>query len=912
MSRNGLSFGASLITLTLALTAYAEAQQSLPTIDVGSARRNTAARSTGVPSSGRTTGQSTGVQSAGGGTGGGLADRYAEPKPAPFSRGVPANIPAVVETRTREDIAKTVNVLTSAEVFRYMPSVMVRERFAGDNNAIVTMRTNGPTESANTLVYANGVLLSNLLGNSFAFPPRWGFVSPEEIDRVDAIYGPFSALYQGNSVSGVLNMHTRMPDSREIHIRGVGSAQQWSLYNHSQVPLNGNVNIFYGDRINDFRYILVYNHLNANSQPMTFSGNQLTPGGSATIPFWGGYQDFNMYGVPRVITGSVGAISQTQDLAKARMSYDITPLDRIEYMGGYWTQVQDANSQSWASTINGVPIYNTQSTSGNSALKVGPFTDSTGANNPAHYSAQHAMNALTLKRDSGGKFDYDFTLTSYNYLRDFTNTATQYGVLPSTAVNAQGVPRNFTINPTGQNTRLDGTYWRTGDTRFIYRPETDLHGKHEISFGTHSDEYSLNQTQQYSAFWPSNYSLGAYNYSRGKTSLNSVYVQDAWQVLPSWKITAGARDDYWNAYNGAGATGALGSGFQAAFNPATTGYPITGMNAVAASGAALPNASKNGFQPKAAVEYQMTKEINIRGSFGRAYRMPTVAELYLNSGQTGATTVANPNLQPQVSSAYDLTTVYRKVDAFNGAVGLLQPRISLFMEDRWNAIFSQGTFTSTGVATTQQANIGKAIFKGVEAELVARDILIKGLDYSGSITFTDAHIVANNQQVSPYFTYSAPCWPGNCAAAGPLLAGNQYPRIPRIRIRSVLTYSPTKDLSLAFGTRYASGAFVTLANIDFNHNNYGNSDSAYLFFDVKANYKFEKNWTATFGIDNLGSYKAYVNPNPYPQRTYFAGIKYDFGGPDDAKIGEKQLGNSGAYAQSNSFFGGSNPATTTQ
>jgi iron complex outermembrane receptor protein len=85
----------------------------------------------------------------------------------------------------------------------------------------------------------------------------------------------------------------------------------------------------------------------------------------------------------------------------------------------------------------------------------------------------------------------------------------------------------------------------------------------------------------------------------------------------------------------------------------------------------------------------MTKELNLRGSFGRAYRMPTVAELFLNSGQTGATTIANPNLQPQVSSAYDLTGVYRKVDAFNGAVGLLQPRISLFMEDRWNAIFSQ-------------------------------------------------------------------------------------------------------------------------------------------------------------------------------------------------------------------------------
>jgi iron complex outermembrane receptor protein len=74
------------------------------------------------------------------------------------------------------------------------------------------------------------------------------------------------------------------------------------------------------------------------------------------------------------------------------------------------------------------------------------------------------------------------------------------------------------------------------------------------------------------------------------------------------------------------------------------------------------------------------------------------------------------------------------------------------------------------------------------------------------------------------------------------------------------------------------------------------------------NYKFEKNWTATIGIDNIGSYKAYVNPNPYPQRTYFAGIRYDFGGSDDAKINANQLGNDGAYTQGGP--GGSNPSAT--
>ena len=916
MSRKYLTLGVSAVALSLAVSSYAEAQQNLPTINVGGARKNTRkVVSSGVPTGGRATGASSATGGNGGGTGGFSLDRYAQPAPAPFTRGVPANIPAVVESRTRAELNKTVNAVTSAELFKYLPSVMIRERYIGDNNAIVTMRTNGPTESANTIVYANGVLLSNFLGNSYSTPPRWGFVSPEEVDRVDVIYGPFSALYPGNSVSGVITMTTKMPDAREVHARGTGAAQQWSLYNHSSVPLNGNVNLFYGDRINDFRYVLVYNHLDAQSQPQTYSGNQLLPGTGGT-PFFGGYQDYNMYGVPRIITGSNGAIHQTQDLAKVRMSYDFTPKDRFEVMSGYWTQVQDANSQSYVTTAAGVPIYNTSSSS--SKLQVGPFTDSPGANNPGHYGAQHVMNAVTLKRDTGGVFDYDFTLTSYNYLRDFTNLNNQYGFIPNTTGNNQSLNPGYFVNPTGNNTNLAGTFWRTGDARFIYRPERELQGKHEISYGVHSDEYSLNQNQQFTVMVPSNYNLGSYNVSGGKTTLNSVYIQDAWKVLPSWKITGGLRDDYWNALNGQTAST---SNFSS-YTQASSSSPLAGTSFAAPTYGAYPTASKNGFQPKASVEYDMTKEINIRGSMGRAYRMPTVGELFQNTASTGSQVINNPNLQPQVSTAYDLTTVYRKVDAFNGAIGLLQPRVSLFMEDRWNAIFSQSSLTSSGVAVSQNANVGKALFKGVEAELVAKDMLIKGLDYSGSITFTDAHIVSNDQLLAPYFVGNvgnplntspvvsggAACFPGVCYANGPLLAGNQYPRIPRIRIRSVLTYSPSKELSFAFGTRYASGAFVTLANIDFNHNNYGSTDSAYLFFDAKINYKFEKNWTAQIGVDNIGSYKAYVNPNPYQQRTYFAGIRYDFGGPDDAKISANQLGNSGAYSQG--APGGGNPAAT--
>jgi iron complex outermembrane receptor protein len=132
---------------------------------------------------------------------------------------LPANIPATIESLTAKRIEETANTVTTAGALQYLPSVHVRERYIGDRNGILVMRANSSIASAQTLVYANNLLLSNFLNNSFSTPPRWGMVSPEEIERVDVMYGPFSALYPGNSMGGVLNITTRMPEKFEAHVK---------------------------------------------------------------------------------------------------------------------------------------------------------------------------------------------------------------------------------------------------------------------------------------------------------------------------------------------------------------------------------------------------------------------------------------------------------------------------------------------------------------------------------------------------------------------------------------------------------------------------------------------------------------------------------------------------------------------
>src|SRR5580698_6695028 len=125
-------------------------------------------------------------------------------------RAVDPNLPASVETVTREQFDNW-NVVNTEVVLKYMPNLAVRKRFIGDLNSIIAVRGTSNTQSARGLVYADGMLLSNLLGNSYSFPPEWSMVSPDGIQQVSVIYGPFSAAYPGNSLGATVLITTRMP-----------------------------------------------------------------------------------------------------------------------------------------------------------------------------------------------------------------------------------------------------------------------------------------------------------------------------------------------------------------------------------------------------------------------------------------------------------------------------------------------------------------------------------------------------------------------------------------------------------------------------------------------------------------------------------------------------------------------------
>lgn len=72
-------------------------------------------------------------------------------------------------------------------------------------NSSVTMR--GMDGSARTLILVDGVPINKTAGGSVT----WEMIKPEQIERIEVIKGPNSALYGNNAMAGIINIHTKKP-----------------------------------------------------------------------------------------------------------------------------------------------------------------------------------------------------------------------------------------------------------------------------------------------------------------------------------------------------------------------------------------------------------------------------------------------------------------------------------------------------------------------------------------------------------------------------------------------------------------------------------------------------------------------------------------------------------------------------
>ncbi len=109
---------------------------------------------------------------------------------------LPWEIPTTIETIDAAQIARQINATDAEDALKYFPSLLVRKRYIGDyDHAILASRASGTGNSARSMVYADGILLSTARQRRPPSRRAGGMVAPEEIERVSVLYGPFSAAY---------------------------------------------------------------------------------------------------------------------------------------------------------------------------------------------------------------------------------------------------------------------------------------------------------------------------------------------------------------------------------------------------------------------------------------------------------------------------------------------------------------------------------------------------------------------------------------------------------------------------------------------------------------------------------------------------------------------------------------------
>lgn len=589
-------------------------------------------------------------------------------------------------TVTKKDIER-INVINTEDVVKYVPNLWVRKRFIGDDNAILNVRgTSVGTQSAESLLFADGLLLSNLLGNSYSYAPVWYSVPPDDVAGVTVLYGPYSAELSGNSIGGAVRLHTRKVERLETDVDASVFWQDFCAFHTDHTYFGSRQYARLADRIGRVTAELSVNLLKNTGQPMTFLA--LSPGGSGGTAVTGAVPTPGQRGPVYGSSGPTDVLSQVVNLM---LGYDFGHGWSAQWRGSYWHETQQFNApESYLRDTTGQPVYQGDVTFDGDNYTVRGLS----FNNSSH---ENFLNGLTVRGPVAG-FDVRAVLSTYRINDDQTRKSNDYVT--------------GTTDGAGKLTWSPLAGWDNVNLR-----AERVFGNHDLSFGLWYDRYFTEQSTYALTEWrndaPGN---SPSNAVRGKTSTQAFWIQDQWTFAPDWSLTPGVRLENWRAYDG-GVGAATGSGGFAQQNYA-------GRHSQAVS-------------PKLALSWAMTQHWSTTLSYGHAVRFPTVGELFqgsLDSLGNFNPSSFDPNLRPERDDDATLALRWSRKNQ--------QITASVFYSRLRDTIFQQvGISPVTGAITYSFLNISRQRNTGATLVYEGHDLLLPGLDLTANLNYTDARIL---------------------------------------------------------------------------------------------------------------------------------------------------------------------------
>ncbi|MGA3323407.1 MAG: TonB-dependent receptor [Terriglobia bacterium] len=246
----------------------------------------------------------------------------------------------------------------------------------------------------------------------------------------------------------------------------------------------------------------------------------------------------------------------------------------------------------------------------------------------------------------------------------------------------------------------------------------------------------------------------------GRQRLWGLYGEDILRIGTRWLITGGMRVDDWRNYDALSVTRPLAS---------SGPWQVTNFN----------TRSEQAFSPRLSTLFRVKENLVIRTSLYRAFRAPTLNELYRNFRQGNTLTLANSGLTAEQLTGAEAGASY------NAWHERLSVRGTFFWSDINDPIANVTLSTTPTLITGQRQNLGETRSRGAEFDAEAR--LTNTLALSGGLQYVDATVTS---------------FPANTQLVGLLV-----PHVPRHDLNFQVKYSRPRRVTAAMQGSFVGSAF---------------------------------------------------------------------------------------------------------
>ena len=591
-----------------------------------------------------------------------------------------SDAPASVSVVSAKNI-DNMNIHSPDEALRFSPGAYTT-RPAGHEPSV--MGTNvvlrGIPDYSRTLVLVDG----QTLNDPYIGAVTWESVPAETIKRIEVVPGPFSSLYGGSAMAGVINIITKVPTKREFSLKGGYGTDNFKsgTFVYQDRPLEWlGVTFDYGYK---------------RSDGFVKDEVLIAPSGAGGALVTGARQTTDASGNLRYLIGDKGRIGWDSENIGAKFYFDLPANSKLSV---------GASQFKYGSFGRNHYNFYLRDLAGNPVVPGNYTVSGTGAK-----LAATEKNLLTGP-DSDIKTQNRYTLEFEKQLAQATLKATlghtdiplynNYIVLGGAATLAGGGAATRMLRPSKETSGSLQVSMPVAENNFLVAGVSA--GKRDIYTVT----YNITDWRNKDAVGP------IANQTGGTDTSYALYVQD--EIKLSDKLTAylGGRYDSVTAQGYIEGAGGVAT---------RTTYAAT---------------TQTHLSPKVSMVYRPQEQTTLRASVGNAFHAPQLRDTFgWWTPMTGYTYTPNPTLKPETVTSWEIG-----VEQQMGSNTLL--RATYYENSLKDLIYR----TQDDILLKQSvANAGAAKVKGFELE--ARQKLTSELTAFVNVTYNDSKFTKNPAKVS--------------------------------------------------------------------------------------------------------------------------------------------------------------------